>query len=99
MSLVMMVVLILVMVSVKRRIGCAPWPRHYLRHAHMHRHFPPPFERDSSVPRVPAEPPVKRESAFELLKKRYVAGQLSDEQYERELDALLHTPEGRAQIQ
>lgn len=44
---------------------------------------------------VPAAPP---ESEFEKLKRRYVAGELSDEQYEAELDVLFRTPEGRRQI-
>ena len=36
-----------------------------------------------------------RESAFESLKQRYVSGELSDSEYESELDAWLQTPEGR----
>ena len=57
-------------------------------------------ERAGMISRPAPEPvPQKRESAFEVLKKRYVAGELNDEQYEREVDALLQTPEGRAQLQ
>ena len=41
---------------------------------------------------------VPRLTAFEQIKSRYVSGEIDDEQYERELDALLRTPEGRRQL-
>ena len=45
------------------------------------------------------QPPQPRtETAYEALKRRFVRGEISDYQYERELDVLLKTPEGRAQI-
>ncbi|MGH7444227.1 MAG: hypothetical protein ACREKM_05100 [Longimicrobiales bacterium] len=43
-------------------------------------------------------PMAARESEFEALKPRYVAGELSDEQYEGALDVLFRTPEGRGQV-
>ena len=46
-------------------------------------------------PQPSAEP---RESAYEKLKRRYVKGEISDYQYETELDELLRTPEGRRQV-
>ena len=51
------------------------------------------------APRPAAPAPAPRESAFESLKRRYVKGELSDYQYESELDQLLRTPEGRREIQ
>jgi hypothetical protein len=39
-----------------------------------------------------AEPP--RETAFDALKRRYVSGELNDEQYEQELDTLFSTRSG-----
>ena len=42
--------------------------------------------------------PAPRESTFEALKRRYVKGEISDYQYEAELDQLLRTPEGRREI-
>lgn len=41
---------------------------------------------------------VAPESAFEALKRRYVIGEMSDEQYEAALDELFRTPEGRRQV-
>lgn len=41
---------------------------------------------------------VAPESEFEALKRRYVSGELSDEQYEAALDELFRTPEGRRQV-
>jgi hypothetical protein len=38
---------------------------------------------------------VPREAALESLKRRYVTGELSDEQYERELDTLFRATSGR----
>jgi len=100
MPVVAFVVLIIVFARLRRR-------RRWWRHPGVVLWQGQPFgpwwlhvpERDvlSAQRQVPA--PVKRETAFESLKKRYVAGQLSDEQYEREVDALLQTPEGRAQVQ
>lgn len=49
------------------------------------------------VMRRPASAPP-RESEFDALKRRYVAGDLSDEQYEAELDVLFSTAEGRRQV-
>ncbi len=43
-------------------------------------------------------PAVPRESEFEALKRRYVEGELSDEQYESALDVLFLTAEGRRQV-
>lgn len=51
---------------------------------------------DSARRRPAAAAP--RESEFDALKRRYVAGELSDEQYEAELDVLFRTPEGRRQV-
>lgn len=48
-----------------------------------------------TMPQPRAEP---RESAYEKLKRRYVKGEISDFQYESELDELLKTPEGRSQV-
>ncbi len=42
--------------------------------------------------------PAVPERSFDTLKARYVRGELSDEQYERELDQMLKSPEGRSQI-
>ena len=39
----------------------------------------------------PARRAATEEAAIELLKRRYVAGELTDEQYEDELDALFRT--------
>lgn len=51
---------------------------------------------DAGMRRAPARPP--RESEFDALKRRYVSGELSDEQYEAELDVLFSTPAGRQQV-
>ncbi|HEX6560159.1 MAG TPA: hypothetical protein VF021_11870 [Longimicrobiales bacterium] len=56
------------------------------------------WRRPHTEPPPPQVTPPQ-ETAFDVLKKRYVAGRISDDQYERELDALLRTPEGRAQLQ
>ena len=42
--------------------------------------------------------PPSQPNAFERLKQRYVAGDLSDEQYEAEVDRLLRTPETRTLV-
>ena len=44
-----------------------------------------------------AQTPVPDRS-FDTLKARYVRGELTDEQYEAELDQLLKSPQGRSQI-
>jgi hypothetical protein len=59
---------------------------HQDRHLHQLRYASP----------APATPP--RQSAFEVLKRRYVKGEITDHQYESELDAMLKTPEGRREI-
>ena len=46
---------------------------------------------------VPLVAPPK-ESAFDVLKRRFVKGEISDSQYEQELDRLLKTPEGKALV-
>jgi uncharacterized membrane protein len=62
--------------------------RHFARlHCQRHPHF-------RSTQAVPAPRP----SAFERLKQRYVEGDLTDEQYEDELDALLRSPETRMSV-
>ena len=65
------------------------WQMHHRRGMMMyslptHGHFMPA-----------AEPVAPAESRFDVLKRRYVTGELSDEQYEAALDELLKTPEGR----
>lgn len=40
-------------------------------------------------------PPPPQPNAFERLKQRYVSGDLTDEQYEAEVDRLLRVPETR----
>lgn len=74
----------------RRWRGELPGWRPYGRMRDRHREF-------SQTP-VPAAPAPAVESTFELLKKRYVKGELSDEQYERALDDLLKTPEGRGMV-
>jgi uncharacterized membrane protein len=78
----MMIVLFVVMRFALggRRGGCVPL------HHHRHRQFRP----------VPIQPSSRPQSnAFERLKQRYIHGDISDEQYESELDALLRMPETR----
>ena len=45
---------------------------------------------------VPTLPPP--ESRFDALKRRFVSGELSAEQYEREVDALLRSPGGMTEV-
>lgn len=52
-----------------------------------------------AVQPMPTAPEPRAESKFEALKRRYVKGEISDERYERELDELLRTPEGRSSVQ
>ena len=59
------------------------WRRRY-RHRHRDR---------EPVPTLP--PP---ESRFDALKRRFVSGELSAEQYEREVDALLRSPGGMTEV-
>lgn len=76
----------------ERMMAAGGW-RPYV-HMHYRRGvlFPTPY---AIVPAAPAPP---AESQFDVLKRRYVKGELSDEQYERELDDLLKTPEGRGMV-
>jgi uncharacterized membrane protein len=56
--------------------------RHFAHwHCHQHRHR-----------QTPARP---QPNAFERLKQRYVQGEIDVEQFEREVDALLRSPEMR----
>jgi hypothetical protein len=43
-------------------------------------------------------PPTPAESRFEALKRRFVAGDLTDAEYEREVDALLRQPGGMNEV-
>jgi hypothetical protein len=45
---------------------------------------------------IPAAAPP--ETRFDALKRRFVSGELTDEQYEREVDALLRTPGGMNEV-
>lgn len=68
----------------------------YAQYGHWRQHRLE-LQREIATP-VPAPAPQPRETPFEALKRRYVDGQISDERYERELDDLLQTPEGRRQV-
>jgi hypothetical protein len=74
------------------------WHRGYMYGWHPYRHL----HQLRYAGQMPVRPSVQaqapRESAFELLKRKYVKGEISDHQYESELDALLKTPEGRREI-
>jgi uncharacterized membrane protein len=80
----MMMIMFFVVMRVMhgRRRHCAQL--HYYRHPHFHR----------------ARPVVERPqpTAFERLKQGYVNGDLTDEQYEEQLDALLRSPETRKSV-
>ena len=63
----------------------------------------PPFLTDRaqmggrpSLPGPRAAPPP--ESRYEALKRRFVAGEISVEQYEHELDVLLRDPSGMREV-
>ena len=43
-------------------------------------------------------PATPAESRFEALKRRFVAGELTDLEYEREVDALLRKPGGMSEV-
>ena len=58
---------------------------------HYHRHW----QLQPMPPQRPARP---EPNAFERLKQSYIHGDISDEQYETELDALLRTPETRKMV-
>jgi uncharacterized membrane protein len=58
---------------------------------HHRRHWP---LQPASAPRPQAAQP----NAFERLKQRYVRGDISDEQYESELDTLLRMPDTRKMV-
>ena len=66
-----------------RRGRCLP--RHYHRH----------WQLQPVQIKAPTQP---SSNAFEKLKQRYVRGDISDEQYESELDTLLRTPETRKMV-
>ena len=68
------------------------WPGMYAYGCYPQRRF---HELRYARPVSHREP---RESAFEALKRRYVKGEISDDQYEAELDDLLRTPEGRRAV-
>jgi hypothetical protein len=53
-------------------------------------------QRRRTRERTPTLPPP--ESRLDALKRRFVSGELSDEQYEREVDALLRSPGGMAEL-
>lgn len=63
-----------------------PWAPHWTQYA-----YPQPARTPAPEPALPLPSP----DPFEALKSRFVGGDLTDEEYERELDALLKTPEGR----
>jgi uncharacterized membrane protein len=63
--------------------------RCHVAHLHHGRHF----RHRLASPAAPPEP-----SAFERLKQKYVAGDLTDEQYEDELDTLLRSPQTRKSV-
>lgn len=66
-------------------------PRGRCMPMHHHRHWQ--LQQARVRPRVqPAQP---EPNAFERLKQRYVRGDLTDAQYESEVDALLRAPETR----
>jgi hypothetical protein len=69
--------------------------RAYMCGRYSQRNLYPLRYAGQTVAQTPAEP---HESAYEKLKRRYVRGELSDYQYETELDELLKTPEGRRQV-
>ena len=80
-------------VMAKRRRGWMRRQQHFARlggdpgwqgskRRHRHRELP--------------APPV--ESRFDVLKRRFVAGELSEVEYEREVDALLRQPGGMGEI-
>jgi uncharacterized membrane protein len=69
------------------------WHRGYAFGCHPYRQLHP-LRYEPEV-----RPPAPRETAFETLKRKYVKGELSDDQYEAQLDQLLSTPEGRREIQ
>jgi hypothetical protein len=58
------------------------------RHAGVRGRFPSELPVLAAGGRRPPRREATREGALEALKRRYVAGELSDEQYEQELDAL-----------
>jgi hypothetical protein len=60
--------------------------------------FPPRFDYYRQQQHQQQRPALPQPSAFEQLKARYVKGEIGDEQYERALDDLLKTPEGRVQV-
>jgi uncharacterized membrane protein len=63
--------------------------RCHVAHLHHGRHFRHRLASPAAAP----EP-----SAFERLKQKYVAGDLTDEQYEDELDTLLRSPQTRKSV-
>lgn len=79
--------------------GHAPHPHRNARAATFPRSpYAPVAVLDGRVAAQRGAGPVRRESALEALKRRYVAGDLSDEGYERELDELFRTPAGRREL-
>ena len=70
------------------------WRRRHFAHCHPHRHRLHNLHYHSQ--RVAPAPP--QPSAFERLKRRYVDGDIGDEEYEREVDVLLRSPEGRRSV-
>ena len=61
--------------------------------------MPVHYHRRGRLQPVQIQRPVRPEpNAFERLKQRYIRGDISDEQYETELDALLRTPETRKMV-
>lgn len=54
-----------------------------------------PVQRRGWQPHRIGAPPRPRLNAFERLKQRYVSGEITDEQYESELDVLLRGRETR----
>lgn len=84
-----------------RRLGARgfrmrPW---HGRRGHWHSIMKANYRRGVPL-QTPASAPSIRpaETAYDVLKKRYVKGELSDDQYERALDDLLKTPEGRVMM-
>ena len=85
--------LLILFFAVSRFLRMREWQRGFAYGCYPRRHY----HRLHYSHAAPA--PQPRETAFETLKRRYVTGELSDEQYESHLDALLKTPEGRRELQ
>jgi hypothetical protein len=76
--------------------GCAGRSRLRQHHHHGQLTHPLPVFHDPRPTR--RTPPVQPLSRYEALKRRYVNGDLTDEQYEHEIDALLREPGGMQEI-